>query len=87
MLLPNNPAIRNGFVQLIRVGHSIRQERVNFLLFLSACEDESDYCSIVKLLKMCHYSNFQQRCCFTCSEEYYYDEENDLETNTDVTIS
>ncbi|XP_045216235.2 ADAMTS-like protein 1 isoform X1 [Mercenaria mercenaria] len=42
------------------------------------CEDESEYCSIIYQMNMCHYSNFEQRCCLTCNPDYYdetyYDE-------------
>lgn len=39
-----------------------------------ACEDESDYCSIIAQMNMCHYSNFMNRCCLTCNPDYFYDE-------------
>ncbi|XP_071086496.1 protein madd-4-like isoform X1 [Haliotis cracherodii] len=34
-----------------------------------SCNDESDYCSIVKLMRLCRFINFRQKCCASCKDE------------------
>ncbi|XP_070177098.1 protein madd-4-like [Littorina saxatilis] len=30
------------------------------------CRDESNYCSMVKMMKLCRYANFKEQCCKSC---------------------
>ncbi|XP_022333976.2 protein madd-4-like isoform X2 [Crassostrea virginica] len=33
-----------------------------------ACTDESEYCSVVKMMKFCKFDNFRRNCCVSCTK-------------------
>ena len=33
---------------------------------LTECVDQSDYCSIVPMMKLCRFTNFKTKCCHSC---------------------
>lgn len=40
------------------------------LFSFSACTDESDYCSVVKMMKFCKFDNFRRNCCVSCTKSW-----------------
>ena len=38
----------------------------NASIIIADCRDESNYCSVVKMMRLCRYANFKHKCCKSC---------------------
>ena len=43
---------------------------MKYLFSFSACTDESEYCSVVKMMKFCKFDNFRRNCCVSCTKSW-----------------